>query len=78
MTACTPTCRGKQQLALFSDKLVVRTTKADIAVPWGAIKHVAVSNLFTLSEVDACKLVEQADEHVPALRARLVSCQGGV
>lgn len=36
-------CSGKQQLALFSDKLVVRTAKADLCVPWAAIKHVAVS-----------------------------------
>lgn len=28
---------------LFSDRLLVRTAKADIAVPYGAIKHVAVS-----------------------------------
>jgi hypothetical protein len=35
--------RGKQQLALFPDKCVIRTAKADISVPWSAIRHVAVS-----------------------------------
>ncbi|PRW39086.1 Structure-specific recognition [Chlorella sorokiniana] len=34
--------RGKQQLALFPDRLLVRTTKADIAVPYAAIQHVAI------------------------------------
>ncbi|KAI7835920.1 hypothetical protein COHA_010181 [Chlorella ohadii] len=34
--------RGKQQLALFSDRLLVRTAKSDITVPYGAIKHVAI------------------------------------
>ncbi len=35
--------RGKQQLALFKDCLMVKTAKADLAVPWNAIRHVAVS-----------------------------------
>ena len=34
--------RGKQQLALFADRCVVKTTKADLTVPYAAIKHVAV------------------------------------
>ncbi|KAI3431456.1 hypothetical protein D9Q98_004508 [Chlorella vulgaris] len=34
--------RGKQQLALFPDKCVIRTAKADISVPWSAIRHVAI------------------------------------
>ena len=50
-----PCCRGKQQLVLFSDRLLVRTTKADIAVPYGAIKHVAVSTCRT--GMLACKCV---------------------
>ena len=39
----TRPCRGKQVLALYPDCLLVRTPKADLAVPWGAIMHVAVS-----------------------------------
>ncbi|KAL4429037.1 hypothetical protein ABPG77_006076 [Micractinium sp. CCAP 211/92] len=34
--------RGKQQLALFKDCLMVKTAKADLAVPWNAIRHVAI------------------------------------
>eukprot|EP00887_Chlorella_sp_A99_P002383 scaffold10.g2383.t1 len=34
--------RGKQDLALFADHLVVRTAKDDVAVPYSAIQHVAV------------------------------------
>ncbi len=35
-------CRGKQQLLLFPDRCLIKTAKADIAVPWSAIKNVAV------------------------------------
>jgi hypothetical protein len=48
--------RGKQQLALFADRCVVRTPKADVCVPWAAIKHVAVSRAAAAA---LCRLLPQ-------------------
>ena len=38
-------CRGKQDLAFVKDRMVLRTKAHDVAVPYSAIKHVAVSIL---------------------------------
>ena len=36
-------CRGKQDLVFVEDRMVLRTKAHDVAVPYNAIKHVAVS-----------------------------------
>ena len=38
-----PVCRGKHELAFFADSFLVKTAKADISVPYSAIRHLAVS-----------------------------------
>ena len=40
-------CRGKQDLVFVEDRMVLRTKAHDVAVPYSAIKHVAVSILLS-------------------------------
>ena len=39
----TVCCRGKQDFLFLEDRMVLRTKAHDVAVPYSAIKHVAVS-----------------------------------